>query len=56
MSKATLLADLRTILRYFKNLPSNGDNSFKTFAMRQVGFGKGLAPRHRRHLLTPFYG
>lgn len=37
MSKATVLADLRIILRHLKRLPSNSVNSFKTHTLAQVG-------------------
>lgn len=36
MSKAVLLADLRTILRHINKLPSQGVNSFKAQIMAQV--------------------
>ncbi|CAB1101584.1 unnamed protein product [Ectocarpus sp. CCAP 1310/34] len=35
MSKAVLLADLRTILRHINRLPSQGINSFKAQTMAQ---------------------
>lgn len=40
MSKATLLADLRIILRHLNRLPSDGVNSFKAHTMAQVGTKK----------------
>lgn len=38
MSKATLFADLRIIIRHLNKLPSQGVNSFKAHTMAQVWF------------------